>query len=108
MLRHSRDFDLLIDRFHRREKNNLTDGVNAGQKHYTAVNANAETSRGRQAVFQGIDIVLVHHARFIVALPAQLNLLLEALLLVDWIVEFGESVAHLAVADKELEALCAS
>ena len=43
--------------------------------------------------------------RLIVALGTKLDLLLEALLLVDGVVELGESIAHLTAADKQLKAL---
>ena len=95
----------LLDGLHCREQDHIADGACAGEEHDAAVNADPEAARGGHPVLQGVDEILVHHAGLVVALGAQLDLLLEALLLVDGVVELGEGVAHLAAADEELEAL---
>ena len=51
------------------------------------------------------DEVLVHHVGLIVAVGTLFGLGLEALLLVDGVVQLGEGVAHLAAADEHLIAL---
>ena len=90
---------------HRGEQNDLPDGVAVGKQHDTAVDADAQTARGRHTVLQGGKEVLVHHAGFVISLIPQLHLLLEAAPLVDGVVELGEGVAHLTVADEQLEPL---
>ena len=60
---------------------------------------------GGRPYSRAVMIVLVHHAGLVVALVPQLHLRLEALALVDGIVELGEGVAHLTVADEQLEPL---
>jgi len=95
----------LLDGLHCREEDDIPDGACAGEEHDTAVDADAESARGRHAVLEGVDEIVVHHARLVIALGPQLHLLEEALLLVDGVVELGEGVAHLAAADEELEAL---
>lgn len=94
-----------FQRLHRGEENDFPNGVGVGQQHDAAVDADSKAAGGGQAVLQGVDIVLVHHASLAVALGPQLHLLLEPLLLVDRVIQLGEGVAHLAAADEQLEPL---
>ena len=97
--------ELVTQGLHRGEENHFPNAVGAREHHDAAVDADAQAARGGQAVLQGGDEVLVHHAGLVVPLGPQLHLLLEAAALVDGVVELGEGVAHLAAADEQLEAL---
>lgn len=65
----------LVQRFHCREQDDVADGVHACQEHHAAVDADAEAACGRHAVLKGVDEIIVHHARLVVALVAELDLL---------------------------------
>ncbi len=97
--------ELVTQRLHRGEEDHVADGVGVGEQHHAAVDADAQAARGGQAVLQGVDIVLVHHAGLVVAHLTQGQLVLEAAALVDGIVELGEGVGELGVVDEQLEAL---
>ena len=105
MLQESISCASLVQWLHGGEQNDIPNGIAAGQKHGAAVYAYAETAGGGHAVLEGVYEVGVHHAGLVVALRAQLDLLFEAGLLVDGVVELGEGVAHLTAADEKLEAL---
>ena len=49
----------------------VPDGVAAGEQHDAAVYADAQAARGRHAVLEGVDEVVVHHAGLVVALGAR-------------------------------------
>ena len=70
-----------------------------------AVDAHAHAARGRHAVFQGGEEVLVQHLGLVVAPLPLLHLLFKALTLVDGVVQLGVGVCQLAVADEQLEPL---
>ena len=94
-----------IEGLHRGEEDHVADGVGVGEQHHAAVDADTHAARGGQAVLQGVDEILVHHAGLVVAHLTQGQLVLEAAALVDGIVELGEGVGKLTVVDKQLEAL---
>ena len=102
---HCATIAILVDGLHCGEQDDVPYGVAAGEQHGAAVYAYAQATRGGHAVLEGVDVIVVHHAGLVVALGAQLDLLEEALLLVDGVVELAEGVAHLAAADEQLEAL---
>ena len=59
----------------------------------------------RQPVLERAHVILVHRVRFLVALRAFLQLLLEAIALLDRIVQLAERVGDLHLADVQLEPL---
>ena len=79
--------------------------IGVGQQHDAAVDADSKAAGGGQAVLQGVDVVLVHHAGLLVSAGPELHLLLEPLLLVNGVVELGERVGVLVRGDEELEAV---
>ena len=83
-------------RAHGREQDHIADGIRAAEHHRAAVDAEAQTARRGQTVFESHNVVLVHHLRLVVAVGALFDLRLEALILIHWVVELGEGVAHLA------------
>ena len=60
---------------------------------------------GRHAVLERADVVLVHPVGLLVAPLALRRLVLEALPLVDRVVQLGVGVGELPPADEELEAV---
>ena len=48
---------------HVREQDHVADRRGVGQQHHQTVDADAFTSRGRQAVLERADVVLVHFVR---------------------------------------------
>ena len=97
--------DFLVLGLHRREQDNLPNRIGAGEEHDGAVDAHAHAARGGHAVFQRGEEILIQHLRLVVAPLALLDLLHEALPLVNGVVQLGIGVAHLAAADEELKAL---
>ena len=95
---------LLTHGLHGGEEQHVTDGGAVGHQHDHAVQTEAQTARGRHAVFQGIDEVLVDLGVDALGLAGS-DLLLEAATLVDGVVQLGEGIAELAAVDEELEAL---
>ena len=71
----------------------------------SAIDADAEPRRRRQAVFERADVVGVVEHRLVVAGRLARSLLAKARGLVVGIVELGEAVGDLAAADEELEAI---
>lgn len=96
---------LLVEGLHCGEQDHIPDGVGAAEHHGAAVDTEAQAAGRRHAVFQGQDKVLIHHVGLVVAVGALFGLGLEALILVDGVVELGEGVAHLAAADEHLISL---
>src|ERR1700733_3710811 len=90
---------------HEREEDYVADGFGAGEEHGEAVDADAFAAGGRQAVGEGADVVLVHLVGFRVAVLALRQLLFEALVLFDGVVELAEGVAEFEAAGEEFEAL---
>ena len=88
-----------------REQHHLFDRVDAGQQPGDAIDADAEPAGRWHAVLEGAQVVLVDGAALDVAgVPGRL-LLLEALPLLDRIVELGVAVGQLDRIDEQLEAL---
>ena len=90
----------LVNRLHGGEQDDFANCIGIGEHHHAAINANAQTTRWRHAILQSGKEIFVHHTGLVVALVPQLHLFLESLALVDGVVELGEGIAHLAVADK--------
>ena len=89
-----------------REQDDIPDGGRIGEEHHQAVDADAFAGSGRQAVLQGLDVVLVQGVRHLfVAGGMGRQLLFKAPLLVQGIVELGEAVGHLPAGHEELEAV---
>ena len=93
---------LLVEGLHCREQDDVADGIRAAQHHAAPVDAEAQTAGGRHTVLQRHDEVLVHHVGLLVAVGTLLRLGLEALVLVDGVVQLAEGVAHLTAADEHL------
>src|SRR5215218_10948342 len=88
---------------HGGEQNYVPDVALIGQQHRQAVDADTDTTGGRHAVHQRVDVVLVNGHRFLVTrLPVAL-LLDEAGKLIEGVVQLGESVCDLTPSDVELE-----
>ena len=88
-----------------REEDDVADGGGVGEDHEEAVDAEAQTTSGGHAVLQGHQEVLVDEFGLFVARGAETALGLEALALVDRVVEFGVGVGELPPSDEGLEAL---
>src|SRR3990172_4841276 len=90
------------------EGDNIADGWAVGEEHEPAVDTDAEAGRGRHAVLQRLEELLVQPLRLAVARLAQALLLLEARPLVQRVVELREAVADLGAGHRHLEALDAA
>ena len=99
----SRNLELL--RTHGREEQHVLDSVVARHEHGEAVDADADARGGRHAVFERAHKVIVDVHRLVVALGLEGGLLLEALELVDRVVQLGVGVRQLLAGDEELEPL---
>ena len=60
------------------------------KQHDAAVDAHAHAARGRHAVLQGGEEILVQHLGLVVAPLPLLHLLFKALALVDGVVQLGD------------------
>ena len=87
------------------EQNDVANRIGIGQEHDESVDADAATGRGRQAVFERLDEIVVHWICFFVALEFFLDLVEEALTLVEWVVELVKGVAELDTADEDFESI---
>mmetsp|Transcript_7271 Transcript_7271/g.14551 ORF Transcript_7271/g.14551 Transcript_7271/m.14551 type:complete len:441 (-) Transcript_7271:648-1970(-) len=96
---------LLVQRLHRGEEQHLLDGVVVSHQHGQPVDTHAPARRRRQAVLEGLAEVLVDEHGLVVARVLVLGLPLEALALVDGVVELSVRVAHLVLVGEEFEAL---
>src|SRR3982751_2762441 len=76
-----------------------------GEQHYEPIDADAEPSRRRHAVFECADVIGDEVHRLVVAGVLRLRLREEARDLILGIVELGKSVRELLRADEELEAV---
>jgi hypothetical protein len=92
----------LRQRLHGREQQDVPDRRGTRQEHDEAVDADAQSPRGRQAVHQRIDEVFVHHAGFQVTVRPFFHLFHKAFPLVDRIIQFRKAVAQLAAIDESL------
>jgi len=72
-----------LHRLHGGEEQDIADAVGIGEQHYEAVEAEAQAARGRKAVFEGGDIVLIHLCGGIAGCALGSNLSFEALTLID-------------------------
>ena len=98
--------NLLVNRLHRGEQQNIADGGAVGEQHDQAVHAKAQAARGGQAVLQCVDIIVIHLSLAIGLNGLALgNLTLKAALLVDGVVQLAEGVAVLGAVDEVLKAL---
>ena len=88
---------------HLREQDDVPDRGRAGEDHGQAVDADPAAPGGRQAVPQRAHVVLVHPVRLEVAALALLELVEEALALLERVVELGEPVGDLHARGVELE-----
>src|SRR4026209_2689968 len=87
------------------EQDDLLDRVDAGQQPGDTIDADAEPTSWRHPVLEGAQVVLVDRSPCaFTGFPARL-LLLEALPLLDRIVELGVTVGELDRIDEQLEAL---
>ena len=90
---------------HVREEQDVADGRLVGEEHDHAVDAKADAARRGHAVLEGAHVVeVVLHGLLVAGLLGR-DLVLEATLLVDRVVELGERVGVLVVGHEELEAL---
>ena len=92
-------------RAQRREEDHLADRVDAGQQHHQPVDADAEPARGRHAVLQRADVVVVDVARLRVAGLLGPRLGLERGELLGRVVLLAVGVAQLEAGDDQLEPL---
>ena len=90
---------------HLREEEHVLDGRRSGHEHGEAVDAHAEAGCRGHAVLEGADEVHVDVHRLVVALVLELELLLEAVELVDGVVELAVGVGQFLAVHEELEAL---
>ncbi len=104
-IRLGRGHTSVFKRFHRGEKNNVSYRRTVCQKHHDAVYPYAETPCRRHSVLERVNEILVHHARLVVSLCTQLDLLCKTFPLVYRVVELRKSVADFVLADEQLEAL---
>src|SRR5437762_3442900 len=74
-------------RTHLGEQDDVADRRGAGEQHGQAIDADAAAARGREAVAERADVVLVHEVGFDVAALALAELIEEALALFQRIVQ---------------------
>ena len=97
---------ILVQGLHRGEQQHVPDRSGVGEQHHQPVQTEAQAAGGGKAVLQSGDIVIVHLAGIIGVLGlAGGYLALEALLLVDGVVELAEGVAELGGVDEILKPL---
>src|SRR3954453_2902899 len=90
---------------HRREEDDLADGGAPGQDHHEPVDADTHTARGRHAVLERADEVLVEGLRLLIPLLGQDGLRLEAGSLLIRVVQLREGVRELDSQAERLPAL---
>ena len=88
---------------HLREEEHVLDRTVARHEHRQAVDTDTHTRTGRHTVFEGADEVHIDEHSLVVALLREAQLLLEALQLVDRVVQLGVGVAEPFAVDEELE-----
>ena len=89
---------------HLGEEQYILDGRGAGHHHHQAIDADADTSGRRHAVFEGAQEILVDVHRFVVAALQQGHLRLEAFALIDRVVQLGVAVGHFLAGYHQFEA----
>ena len=89
---------------HQGEEEHVLNVLFVCHHHHQAVDANAHAASGWHAVLEGAHEVHVDKHGLVVAFLAQTQLLLEALFLVDGVVELAIGVSQFLAADEELEA----
>src|SRR5690606_8233866 len=90
---------------HRREQDDLAQGVLIRQQLHDPVNADAEAARGGHAVLDRDEEVLVRELGLVVALVLLRRLLEHPLALVDGIVELAVRVRDLVAEGEQFEPL---
>ena len=98
-------FVLGLQGLHGREQQYIADGRAVGEEHHQTVDAVADTAGRRHTDIQRVQEVLVRVVRLFIARRCQCVLRLEALALVNRVVQLGVGVAHLSAVDEELKAL---
>ena len=76
-----------------------------GEQHGQAIDPDALAGRGRHAVLERADVVLVVVHRLLLAALLGVHLGLEPLLLIERVVQLGEGVGDLPAGDEQLEAV---
>ena len=76
------------------------------EQHYHTVDTDTQTACWWHTVLECIYKVVVRHLRLVVAICLGTCLRHETLLLVDWVVQLGEGIAHFRCVHKELETFC--
>ena len=87
------------------EQENVTDSGAVGEQHDQTVDANAHAASRRHAVLESTDVIVVEAHGLVVAEVLGVNLSLEALSLIDGVVQLGEGVSVLVADDEQLETL---
>src|SRR5207248_2877468 len=88
-----------------REKDHIPDRVIVGKHHRQAVNPHAETTIRWHAITHGSQVVLVHGIGFIITHLRANAFFDEALLLVEWIIQFAKGITDLDATHKPLKPL---
>src|SRR5688572_28920898 len=88
-----------------REEDDLADRRHAGNQHHQPIDTDPQATTGREAVFERTHVVLIYTVRLFIACGRELGLRLEALELVDRVVELAECVAELAPEHDRFEPL---
>ena len=94
-----------LQTLHRGEQQHIADGGGIRHQHTHTVDAVADAARGRHAVLQRHEEVFVGRVGLFVALGEGGLLRLEALALVDRVVQLGIGVRHLPAVHEQLETL---
>src|ERR1035437_1171945 len=92
-------------RSHGWEEEHVADRRRVGEHHHQPVDADAQPTRGGHAHLDRLEEVLVDDEGLVVAGGAEPCLLLEALPLVDWVVELAERVGELTAGHDQFESL---
>ena len=93
----------LFFRLHRREENDVADRRAVGEEHDETIQPHSEAARGRQAVLEGVDKVLVHLRVLVSRRALGFHLLEHTLFLIDRVVELRKGVSVFVPADKIFE-----
>ena len=91
-------------RFHRREQNHISDAGAVCNQHNYTVYADSQASGRRKSDLQRVDKIHIHRVRLVVYARIPFSLLFcKALILVDRIVQLGESVRDFPAVDIRLK-----
>src|SRR3954466_14924610 len=88
---------------HQREQDHVANRRTVRQQHDEPIDPDPLPARGRKAVLESPDVILVHGMRLVIAAGAAGELSLEATPLFSRIVQFAERVCDLEPADVQLE-----